>query len=111
MDNVEKEVQGQGTQGSEEKKDEKQEASLSPFQQAENLAKRLENANREAAEILRKQEELYAKQMFSGHSQAGDPAPTQQPVEQSPEDYANSLLGVNKSSGRSNALIRGYPRN
>lgn len=43
----------------------------SPYEQAVDLVKRIEAGNREYAELLQRQEQLLARNLISGRSQAG----------------------------------------
>jgi len=48
----------------------------SPITQAEELVKRMEEANKHAEEILKKQQEIYSRNLLAGRSVVGDkPAP------------------------------------
>ena len=52
---------------------------------ASEVAKRMENANERAEEILLKQEELAAKTMLGGHAEAG--SEPKKPKEETPHEY------------------------
>jgi len=59
------------------------------IEQADAIAKRLEDANQKAEELYKKQEELMARQMLGGKSEAGDSEPKK---EESPKEYADKVM-------------------
>ena len=61
----------------------------STLEKAEELAVRLENANRMQLELLNRQEELMAKQLLGGRAYAGQSPYV--PVEDTPQEYAEKL--------------------
>tara|TARA_R100001480_G_scaffold29257_1_gene39775 strand:- start:1661 stop:1960 length:300 start_codon:yes stop_codon:yes gene_type:complete len=63
--------------------------------EAKATADRIEKANETSAELLKKQEELAARDALGGKSQAGDVEPKE---EETPADYANKILsgGLNE---------------
>jgi len=64
--------------------------STSLIEQANTTAERLEKANIRTQELLNKQEELMARQTFSGRADAV--GKTIKPAELTPEEYANKAL-------------------
>jgi hypothetical protein len=60
-----------------------------PIQSVAQMADRLEKANIEAKEILKRQEELYARNLLGGQSQN---VATEKPKEESAEEYAKRVL-------------------
>lgn len=66
------------------------------LEQTNTAAERLEKANKEASEIVKRQEELYAQQRLGGKSQG---APQEKkPKEVDPSEYADNALKGNISS-------------
>jgi len=63
--------------------------SLSPIEQANETLKRMEEANKESAEILRKQEDIRAREMLGGRTELSPP-PKEEEI--SPRDYAEKAL-------------------
>ena len=62
----------------------------SPITKAENLLKKIEEANVRQAELLARQEKVYANLLLSGRSNAGT-AP-EAPKEETPKEYADRIL-------------------
>lgn len=60
--------------------------------EAREIAARNEKAVEEMRKLTERNEELAARNLLGGKSQAGVEEP--KPVEDSPKDYANKLLGV-----------------
>ena len=75
------------TQPKEEKIEEKKEKSI--IEEAELIALRIETANKRQEELIKKQEGLFAQQLLSGHTIAG-----QQIIkkELTPQEYAKEVL-------------------
>ena len=55
---------------------------------AKATAERIEAANKRTEELMNRLEELMAKQLLAGNSDAGQPAPK----EETPEEYAKRIL-------------------
>jgi len=72
---------------------------VSIIEQANTAAERLERAYRQQEEILKRQEEMYAKQILSGRANAG--TVPEQPKELTPQEYAAKVL-----RGEVNPLVR-----
>ena len=77
----------------EETKEENIEGNKKPLSEFVQMVERMEKANKEAKEILAKNEELAARNLLGGKSDAGVQKP--QPVEETPQEYVKRL-----SSGR-----------
>lgn len=76
----------------EETKEEEKVEESSPKDSKEKLSEmvdRLEKANNEAKEILQRQEELAAKNLLGGKSEAGNES--EKPKEETPADYAKRV--------------------
>ncbi len=62
---------------------------LDVFKKAEEIAQRIELANQKTEELLKKKEELAAKMILGGHSQAGQPLVAK---ELTPKEYAKAVM-------------------
>ena len=78
------------TEEEETNKDKEQAEKLSPVEQATAAAERLEKANKEMKELLDKQEQLKAKEILAGNTNAGQTE--EKKKEDSPEEYANKVM-------------------
>ena len=67
-----------------------QPGTTSMLERADNLAKRIEEGNKQLAELLRKQEEVLSRQLLSGRAEAGNPQ--QQPKIETPKEYAERIM-------------------
>ena len=72
------------------KEEAKEEDTTSMIDKANEAAGRLEKANFEQARLLKRQEEIIARQALGGQSEAGT-APTA-PKEETPQDYAKKVM-------------------
>ena len=62
----------------------------SPFEKAEALVKRMEAANKQAADNLLRHEAILSRALLSGKSLAGEPV--EKPKAETPQEYANKIL-------------------
>lgn len=74
-----------------EKVEQKQEGNNKPVSEIAQMADRLEKANAEAKELLKRNEEIYARMLLGGKVDAGI-QPKEQPTE-SPAEYAKRITG------------------
>jgi hypothetical protein len=75
---------------SENEKEQNISSDENPIQSVAQMADRLEKANAEAKEILKKQEELYARTLLGGNTNAGIQE-TKKP-EETAKEYAQRIL-------------------
>lgn len=84
----------------EEKKEEIKQSSIIPEQKTnwsevltkgEEIAKRIETANIESSKILAQQQELAARNLLGGKSDAG--IQPEKPIEETPREYAKRIMG------------------
>jgi len=68
----------------------KKEEKISLIKQANNAAKRIEDANKKMEELLLKQEEAYSRDLLSGRAEAGT-APKEK-KEETPAEYAKRVM-------------------
>jgi len=77
-----------------EKKENQQEEKKTDWsailQKGEEIATRIEAANKESQRILEQQQELAARKLLGGETEAGQP--TEKPKEETPKEYAKRVL-------------------
>ena len=83
---IQKETTGQST----EKAVSPQQENTNVLDAASQLAERIEKGNADTRALIERQEQLYARQMLSGRSDAGQMA--QKPAELTPQEYAKQVL-------------------
>ncbi len=72
------------------KEDTKPQHTLSILEQAEIIAKRIEDANRRSEELLQKNEQAISRVMLSGRANGG--VPEIKPKEESAKEYAERVI-------------------
>ena len=74
------------------KPEEKKESDTSQvLTKAEELAKRIEDGNAKTEELVKRQEEIAAKNILGGKSDAGEQATPEK--EETPQEYAKRIMG------------------
>jgi hypothetical protein len=68
----------------------KEDSGLTKLEEARRVVERMEKANADFQELLKKAEEMRVSDMLSGESFAGKKQ--EKPVEESPEDYAKRVM-------------------
>lgn len=71
-------------------KENKPEEPVDLLTRSENIAKRIEEANKKAEEILNKNEQTLSRIMLSGRAEAGQTQ--QKPKEETPKEYKDRIM-------------------
>lgn len=74
-----------------ENKQENQQGNAGAVSELAQMVERLEKANQEAREILRRQEELAARNLLGGQTNSGVQKPKEK--EETPQEYAKRISG------------------